>query len=234
MLISAKDRQVIPDSTHSEGWPLMEVVLKVLEGSNAGQEIKVPGDKFFIGRAEDCHLRPKSDLISRHHCCVMVEESFVAIRDFGSKNGTLINDERVIGERELKTGDVLQVGHLKFEILLSPTLGGKVRPKVTDIKDAVARTAQNASAGDDLDVTSWLADDGTAATHETRPLQAFQATATQDTVVADLTPDTKVPAGEEAAGGKKKFGKLPPVPKNTAKDSRDAAADTLRKLFKGR
>lgn len=212
----------------------MEVVLKVLEGNNAGQEIKVPGDKFFIGRAEDCHLRPKSDLISRHHCCIMVEEGFVAIRDFGSKNGTLINDERVIGERELKTGDMLQVGHLKFEVLLSPTLGGKSRPKVTGIKDAVARTAQSAGAGDDLDVTSWLTDDGSAASHETRPLESFQAMATQDTVVADLTPDTKVPAEDDSSSGKKKFGKLPPIPKTAAKDSRDAAADTLRKLFKGR
>lgn len=215
----------------------MEVVLKVLEGSNAGQEIKVPGDKFFIGRAEDCQLRPKSDLISRHHCVIMVEEGAVAIRDFGSKNGTLINGERVIGECEIKSGDVLQVGHLKFELLLSPTLGGKTRPRVTDIKDAVARTAQSAGASDDLDVSQWLMTDKSASIHETRPLDVWQATATQDTVVADLSPDTSaetVKADESDKSGKKKYGKLPPIPKSQAKDSRDAAADTLRKLFKGR
>jgi len=43
----------------------MDLKLKVLEGKNAGQEVPVTGKKFFIGRAEDCHLRPGSDLISR-------------------------------------------------------------------------------------------------------------------------------------------------------------------------
>jgi pSer/pThr/pTyr-binding forkhead associated (FHA) protein len=167
----------------------------------------------------------------------MIDEGAVAIRDFGSKNGTLINGERVIGESELKSGDVLQVGHLKFELLLSPTLGGKTRPKVTDIKDAVARTAAGAGASDDLDVSQWLTNDKAASIHETRPLDVWQATATQDTVVADVSPDTSaetVNSEESDKSGKKKYGKLPPIPKAQAKDSRDAAADTLRKLFKGR
>ena len=51
----------------------MEVSLKVVVGANAGKELKVPGPKFFIGRAEDCHLRPKSDLISRHHCVLLID-----------------------------------------------------------------------------------------------------------------------------------------------------------------
>jgi pSer/pThr/pTyr-binding forkhead associated (FHA) protein len=75
----------------------MEVRLKVVGGKNAGHELILAGPKFFIGRAEDCQLRPKSDLVSRHHCVILVEEGFVAIRDFGSKNGTLINGQAVAG-----------------------------------------------------------------------------------------------------------------------------------------
>ena len=33
-------------------------------------------------------------MISRHHCAIVVDQSYVAIRDFGSKNGTYVNNER--------------------------------------------------------------------------------------------------------------------------------------------
>ncbi|HEY2759191.1 MAG TPA: FHA domain-containing protein, partial [Pirellulales bacterium] len=113
----------------------MELTLKLLSGRSAGQEVKVPVNKFLIGRAEDCHLRPHSDLVSRHHCVLLIEEGFCALRDFGSKNGTLVNDERVVGQRELKTGDRVKVGILEFEVALSSSVGGKRRPKVKDVKD---------------------------------------------------------------------------------------------------
>src|SRR6185295_4154930 len=103
----------------------MDLKLRVVEGKNAGQEISVPGSKFFIGRSEDCQLRPGSDLISRHHCVLLVEEGYVGVRDFGSKNGTYVNDERVVGERELKAGDRLSVGPLRFEVHLAHGLAAK-------------------------------------------------------------------------------------------------------------
>src|ERR1700690_3341983 len=107
----------------------MEVRLKVLVGPNAGRELPVAGPKFLVGRAEDCQLRPRSDLISRHHCALLIEENFVAVRDFGSKNGTHVNGERVLGERELKSGDKLTIGPLEFEICLLTTTSSKKRPK---------------------------------------------------------------------------------------------------------
>ena len=137
----------------------MDLKLKVLEGKNAGQEISVNGKKFFIGRAEDCHLRPGSDLISRHHCVLLVEDGYIGIRDFGSKNGTYVNDERVAGERELKPGDRLSVGPLRFEIHVAHNIGAKKRPPVGDIKEAAARTAQVAAAAQGgMDVDAWISD----------------------------------------------------------------------------
>ena len=123
----------------------MDLKLKVLEGKSVGQEIPVRGKKFFIGRAEDCQLRPGSDLISRHHCVLLVEDGYIGVRDFGSKNGTFINDERVVGERELKPGDRLTVGPLRFEVHIAHGLGGQKRPPVVDIKEAATRTAEDAS-----------------------------------------------------------------------------------------
>ncbi|HEV3345299.1 MAG TPA: FHA domain-containing protein [Pirellulales bacterium] len=141
----------------------MEVRLKVLVGKNSGQELSIPGPRFFIGRAEDCQLRPRSDLISRHHCVLLIEDGFVAIRDFGSKNGTVVNGQRIVGERELKPGDHLTIGPLEFEVVLPAPVVPKKRPKVESVKEAAARTAEGhgPQGGDEkLDVSQWLGDGG--------------------------------------------------------------------------
>src|ERR1700677_2094357 len=97
----------------------MEMKLRVDSGKNAGQEVRVPGKKFLIGRGDDCHLRSASDMVSRHHCELTVDDSYAAVRDLGSKNGTFVNDEQITGEVKLKPGDKLKVGPLQFEVVLT-------------------------------------------------------------------------------------------------------------------
>jgi pSer/pThr/pTyr-binding forkhead associated (FHA) protein len=134
----------------------MELTLKLLTGRSAGQEIKVKSGKFLIGRAEDCHLRPHSDLVSRHHCAILQQQGICVIHDFGSKNGTLINDERVVGQHELRNGDRLKIGNLDFEVQLTCSVGGQKRPKVKDVKDVAQRTASSKGAGEEDDISDWL------------------------------------------------------------------------------
>ena len=225
----------------------MEVRLKVLVGKSAGQELLIPGPKFFIGRAEDCQLRPRSDLISRHHCALLVEDGFVAIRDFGSKNGTLVNGERVAGERELKAGDKLVVGPLEFEVCILATIVAKKRPKVESVKEAAARTAEGSD--DKVDVTQWLTDKEQAGSTETRvinvnetseidlkanPDPSLTASFSSDSLnVAGTNAAEKTPAEKPVPDKKKAPGKLPPIPKSNL-DTGGAAADVLNKFFKRR
>jgi predicted component of type VI protein secretion system len=133
----------------------MEVRLKILVGQNVGHELPIRGPKFLVGRAEDCNLRARSDLISRHHCAILVEPGLAVVRDFGSKNGTLVNGERVIGEHELHNGDQLTIGPLTFEVILKTAVATEKRPKVTSVREAAARAAEGPTQGD-LDVNSWL------------------------------------------------------------------------------
>jgi pSer/pThr/pTyr-binding forkhead associated (FHA) protein len=220
----------------------MDLKLRVVEGKNAGQEIAVNGKKFLIGRSEDCHLRPGSELISRHHCVILIEEGYVGIRDFGSKNGTYVNDERIAGERELKAGDRLTIGPLRFEVHVAHRIGGKKQPPVGDVKEAVARTAHNA-AKDPLDVAEWLTAEGGSDTHAGSPGDTYDASLKDTDAVSLSTTQTLVPESigaeqpddaEHAHGekpGKKGPGKLPPV---ATKDSQDAAAAMLSRLRKRR
>jgi pSer/pThr/pTyr-binding forkhead associated (FHA) protein len=100
---------------------MMKVKLLINRGSNKGKSIAISRSPFLIGRDPDCHLRPHSATISRRHCAIIAEGDQLFIRDFGSTNGTLVNDQRVLGQVELHHADRLQVDRLSFEVQIEKT-----------------------------------------------------------------------------------------------------------------
>lgn len=98
----------------------MALMLRIKGGKHDGQEIRVQQKKkYLIGRAEDCHLRPGGDKVSRYHCALMIDEPMIVIRDLGSTNGTFLNTVKLDGPVELKNGDVVSVGGLTFETVIT-------------------------------------------------------------------------------------------------------------------
>lgn len=95
---------------------MLQAELKVIGGTQAGHVIRLKPGKFLIGREPDCHLRPKSELVSRHHCAFAIDEYAVRVRDLGSTNGTFVNDERIRGQVLLQAEDHVRVGNLEFEV----------------------------------------------------------------------------------------------------------------------
>lgn len=224
----------------------MEVKLIVIGGKSSGQEVSVVGPKFFIGRSEECQLRPRSDLVSRHHAVILVEDGFVAIRDFGSKNGTFVNDERLTAERELKTGDRLKFGILEFEVQLVVHVGGKKRPKVHSVEEAAVRTVtksvEAAAASradtqsddsDDIDIFDLLGTDD-------EPVGGRLKTQATDTAVelglamVDTTVLPSVKHGDSQEDADKKKAKRLPPQKPRSENTQSAADDVLRKMLGGR
>ncbi|MBI1309862.1 FHA domain-containing protein [bacterium] len=98
---------------------MLQALLKVKGGKQDGKLIPLDTKKFLIGREQDCHLRPGSESVSRHHCVINVDEFSVRIRDLGSSNGTWLNGTRIIGVQEAQPGDLLKVGSLEFELVFS-------------------------------------------------------------------------------------------------------------------
>ncbi|MBR5243058.1 MAG: FHA domain-containing protein, partial [Thermoguttaceae bacterium] len=120
----------------------MKVALKVVGGTRTGQTVPISIPQFMIGRADDCHLKPRSELISRYHCAILTDDGYVAVRDLGSKNGVYVNGQRVSIEQELKNGDQLVIGPLEFEVVLTVALKGETKPKITSISEVVSRTVE--------------------------------------------------------------------------------------------
>jgi pSer/pThr/pTyr-binding forkhead associated (FHA) protein len=96
----------------------MKLRLKVVKGKPHGHCLLFPNGEFMFGRGPECDVRPNSDLVSRQHCLLQITEESALVRDLGSRNGTLVNGQLVLGERQLSHGDTLQVGPLVLEVLL--------------------------------------------------------------------------------------------------------------------
>ena len=105
----------------------MRVRLRKLFGEGVDDETIIAAPTFLIGRSSECGLRPISPLVSRNHCELIVRADYVAVRDLNSKNGTWVNDEPVVSERQLFSGDQLRLGMCFFEVLIEPATDHKCR-----------------------------------------------------------------------------------------------------------
>ena len=70
----------------------------------------------LIGRDSLCTVVLKDKKVSRKHCQLIAREEELYIEDMGSKNGTFVNGERVIGEMPIHSGDILKVGDTSFKV----------------------------------------------------------------------------------------------------------------------
>lgn len=139
----------------------MQVKLVVVSESQSGREIPIAGEKFLIGRGEECQLRPASSLVSRKHCLISVAQGQVAIEDCGSRNGTFVNDEKISARRVLNNGDRIRVGVLAFDLHISIPAGLETpkRPAVTSVEEAVRTVAKTVAAKDDVDIIGWFGEE---------------------------------------------------------------------------
>ena len=208
----------------------MSVQLVVAGGSRAGQVIPIVGDRFVIGRADDCNLKPRSELISRYHCEISLKDGAAFVRDMGSKNGVFLNENQITETHELKNGDKLTVGPLEFFVHITVEMKVQKIPKVKSVSDAVARTVALQSEGSQQNqedaITDWLLAAGESGDElETRTIDAAELMAHLNAQSADAAEQE---AEKEDTGTRSGISK-PDGPAS----SRDAASEMLRKFFKG-
>ena len=93
----------------------MKAQLVVVYGKPRNTIKSLPVGDCLIGRGDECQVRANSPLVSRQHCLVRVTKESAVLRDLGSTNGTLVNGKRILNERTLEQGDLVQIGPVVFE-----------------------------------------------------------------------------------------------------------------------
>ena len=215
----------------------MQMHLKGASGAQTGKLISVNHDKFLIGRSDDCHLRPKSESISRRHCAIIRKDGRILLIDLKSRNGTIVNEKKLDPAKAkiLKDGDHIRVGKLEFVAVIEAGIANVKKPEVRDVKDAAQRTATSSgdSRYEEVDVSSWLDEADQIERRDTNDSRQFQLSKEEsESTVMEIKAheDTKPDVPKQKA----KPGKLPTVNKPVTGNSKDAASETLRKFFSGR
>ena len=72
-----------------------------------------------IGRVESNDVVLNEETVSSRHAAVEFHDGRWWIRDLGSTNGTLLNNELVNGQDQLEPGDLIQVGGVRLQFAAS-------------------------------------------------------------------------------------------------------------------
>ena len=100
----------------------MGVSVKLIAHENSNQVRLISYSEpvtVYVGRDDDCSITFSDTTISRYHCLLDIVPPSVRVRDFGSLNGTYVNDKLIgrrkkgqtIEEAREKPGDLVDLSH---------------------------------------------------------------------------------------------------------------------------
>jgi len=132
-----------------------KVTLTITQGKSPGRQYTFDSrTTCIIGRSKDCNLQLPDDedhnTISRYHCLLDINPPAIRVRDFGSRNGTYVNGEK-IGQRQehqtpeegaklqfreydLQDGDEIKLSNTVFVVSIDLEL------KSLNIPDLISKT----------------------------------------------------------------------------------------------
>jgi Nif-specific regulatory protein len=130
----------------------MTAYLVIREGSKWTDVFRlVDGESVTIGRAPTNAIVVKDERCSRNHAEVFQAQSQWTLRDLDSRNGTLVDGQRIQSDYQLQAGDIVRIGnsHLAFVHDLSQAFPDS---------HSVLRTAQAVEVEEDVDATAGPTD----------------------------------------------------------------------------
>lgn len=85
-------------------------------GGKRGARLTVVGRQAVLGRGARCAVRIPSAEVSREHCLLRWQDGTLTVQDLGSANGTFLNGVLIEASEEVRPGDTLEVGPVKFRV----------------------------------------------------------------------------------------------------------------------
>lgn len=124
-------------------WGLLAPVTNTL-GAASGRPIELAHELTIIGREQDNDVVLDDERVSRRHAELRWERGRVELADYGSLNGTRVNQQAVRGRAPLRDGDVIEFGSHRYRLVLQP---GAIQAEVAgDDAPEQLQTRKTASA----------------------------------------------------------------------------------------
>ncbi len=99
---------------------LLYAYLTIKTGNRAGTNFTLdPSRDTLLGRGTDCHISVPDPMCSRVHAIISYEDDGWIVRDQQSRNGTLVNGQKIDGDTTLGDDHQVQIGSYQFDFHLS-------------------------------------------------------------------------------------------------------------------
>ena len=112
------------------------MILRYVLPDGAQKEFELGRKSITIGRGTDADVRLADKLASRIHCGISYKDGNYFLRDFDSRNGTLVNDNSIEVCR-INPGDRIRVGDMVLTVEASPRKGTIM--VLRELKDDMAK-----------------------------------------------------------------------------------------------
>ena len=83
--------------------------LELLKNDAPATRFAIDGERAVIGRSNDCEVPLDVAAVSRRHAAVLRAEGRFFVEDLESRNGTYLNDQRIVDRTPLRDGDELLI-----------------------------------------------------------------------------------------------------------------------------
>jgi serine phosphatase RsbU (regulator of sigma subunit) len=107
-------------------------LLEFGDGPRKGEKIPILADRTVLGRHPSCDLVIPDSSVSRHHAALIRDGERVLIEDLRSRNGTLVNGRRVVGQRPLSDRHEVSVGEYRMLFRFESRSGSGETPSSVD------------------------------------------------------------------------------------------------------
>lgn len=84
-------------------------------GDALGRRVLLGSVETILGRAPESGCVVADDSVSRAHVRCRVSQDAVEIEDLNSRNGTFVNDVRIVAPTRLANGDIVRLGSVLFK-----------------------------------------------------------------------------------------------------------------------
>ncbi len=88
-------------------------------------DLELNEGQFAVGRSAGCQLSLDDPLVSRRHALLTVANDTVTIEDLQSRNGVMVNGQRIGGRVSLQPGDKIVIGSQELTLLLGRESAGR-------------------------------------------------------------------------------------------------------------
>jgi predicted component of type VI protein secretion system len=116
-------------------------------------DLELTEGEFAVGRSATCQLSLDDPLVSRRHAVLVVAANNVTVEDLGSRNGVVVNGQKINGKTQLAPGDKILIGSQELTLFLGReqegretaalTFGKQTLPSMPAISEVESRTSSS-------------------------------------------------------------------------------------------